>query len=143
MHFRVAGGVFVPGRYAALVQAIVNIVVSVIGAYYWGLAGIYLGTVLSGLVIMIWRPIVMYKHLFNKSAKQYFWRLGRRFCLIMAQVGILWQVQAHLPFSTSTIWGFCIMFFICLILPVVVYWTVYRHAPYAVFIVSRVHKYRH
>jgi len=140
MYFRVAGGLFVQGKYAALVQAIANMVISIAGAYWLGLAGIYLGTVLSGLVIMIWRPIVMYKVLFHKSAQGYFLRFWGRIGLILLLVVILWQIKAWLPWHDASLSGFVVMLLLCLTLPAAVYWLLYHHDASAVFIVNRLRK---
>ena len=70
---KAAAGLYVQDQFVPIVQSIVNLVVSIIGAKTLGLAGVYLGTVLSSLVLPCWyRPIIIYKHVFKKSSKSYF-----------------------------------------------------------------------
>lgn len=137
MYFRVAGGVFVPGRYASLVQAFSNIIISVIGAQYLGLAGIYIGTVLSGLVIMIWRPIVMYKALFHSSSKIYFIRMGCRFILNVFLAIMLCFLRDHFPVETYLFRGFIPMCLFCIVVPIMVYIIIYHRKPYFQYIYIR------
>lgn len=70
---RDAYGLFWVDRWKAVVEAIVNLVVSVIMASKIGLAGIILGTIISTLSTCFWiEPLVLYKYGFNKSCKQFF-----------------------------------------------------------------------
>jgi len=71
-NFKTAAGVFEQDRYLALIQGVVNLVVSVMGVKLIGLAGIYVGTVVSGLIANITKPIIIYRVCFDKSAWEYF-----------------------------------------------------------------------
>ena len=71
-NMKTAGGIFEQDKYISLIQGIINLVISLVCVYWIGLPGVYVGTVLSGLFANIARPIIVYKHLFGESAKQYF-----------------------------------------------------------------------
>lgn len=71
-------GVVEPDKYVPLIQSIVNLVISTIGAMYLGIHGIYIGTIVSSLAPNIWRPIVVYKDIFKKSSKKYFLEFFKR-----------------------------------------------------------------
>ena len=72
---RIAIGNFGKDSVWALVQAVVNLVVSVIGAYYLGLVGVYIGTICSRMVYVIFRPYSTYRAMFGKSCGEYYWLL--------------------------------------------------------------------
>ena len=65
---RIAKGEFNRDKIWAAVQAVVNMVVSVIAAKLLGLPGIYVGTVVSRLVYSFNRPRIMYDFLFGRSS---------------------------------------------------------------------------
>lgn len=69
---RIAKGNFGRDKVWAFAQAIVNLVVSIIAGYYFGLVGIYIGTVVSRLVYVIFRPYSTYHFLFGQSSGEYY-----------------------------------------------------------------------
>ena len=82
---RIAKGNFSKDKKWALIQAIVNLVVSYIGAKLWGLVGIYIGTIVSRLVYVIFRPYSTYRFLFDVSAKEYYKQMVFYFgCVVLA-----------------------------------------------------------
>lgn len=72
---RIAKGNFGKDKHWALVQAFVNLIVSIIGAKYLGLVGIYIGTIVSRMVYVIFRPYSTYRFLFDRSSVEYYWTL--------------------------------------------------------------------
>lgn len=71
-NFKIAGGIFYQDRYVPIIQAVVNIVASIVLIKLIGLAGVYIGTVIQGMVSTIIKPLIIYKELFGKSSKEYF-----------------------------------------------------------------------
>lgn len=69
---RVAKGNFNKDKGWAIVQAFTNLVVSIIAAKTLGLVGIYIGTVVSRLVYVVFRPYSTYKFLFEESSMEYY-----------------------------------------------------------------------
>ena len=69
---RIAKGNFGKDKVWALAQALINLAVSIIAGHYLGLVGIYIGTVVSRLVYVIFRPYSTYKFLFEKSSGEYY-----------------------------------------------------------------------
>ncbi|MDN3362359.1 hypothetical protein QU577_11390 [Priestia megaterium] len=71
--FKTKAGIFVQDQYVPLVEAIINLGVSLILVQYIGLAGIFLGTTISTLSIVFWNvPRLVYKHVFQVSVWSYF-----------------------------------------------------------------------
>ena len=70
---KMAAGLYKQDQWAPIVQAIVNLAVSIIGAIHMGLAGVFLGTVISSISVPCWyRPVVVYKYAFQKPVIEYF-----------------------------------------------------------------------
>ncbi len=72
-NYKTAAGVFEQDKYLALIQGAVNLVLSI-----WlvqtplGLTGVYVGTIVSGLIANITKPIIIYKACFDRNAAEYF-----------------------------------------------------------------------
>ena len=71
-NYKTAAGVFEQDKYLALIQGFVNLVLSIVLVQKIGLAGIYVGTVVSGLIANITKPIIIYRVCFDKSSLSYF-----------------------------------------------------------------------
>lgn len=71
--FKYALGIFWNDKYCTLIRAIINIVVSIFLAMKIGIAGVFLGTLISDLVTTFWfQPYVLYKNGFEKKSNLYF-----------------------------------------------------------------------
>lgn len=66
---KAAAGVFHQDKYVAVTEACINLLVSVIFALHWGLAGIYFGTVVSAMFGVAVRGRVVYGVLFAKQGR--------------------------------------------------------------------------
>lgn len=71
--FKSKGGIFVQDKYVPLIEAVINLVSSIILVRYIGLAGIFLGTTISNILIPVWiQSKLVYNNLFEKSVIEYF-----------------------------------------------------------------------
>ena len=71
-NFKTAAGIFEQDKYLAFIQGIVNLVISIIGVKWIGLAGVYVGTVVSGIIANLVRPVIIYRDCFFRSVRDYF-----------------------------------------------------------------------
>lgn len=71
-NYKTAAGVFEQDKYLALIQGAVNLVISIVLVQKIGLTGIYIGTIISGLIANITKPFIIYKVCFQKNAAVYF-----------------------------------------------------------------------
>lgn len=71
-NFKTAAGVFEQDKYLALIQGAVNLVISIILVQKIGLIGVYIGTIVSGLIANITKPYIIYKIYFGKNVLAYF-----------------------------------------------------------------------
>lgn len=72
VNFKIAAGVFEQDKYLSLLQGIVNLVLSIVGIQYIGLAGVYVGTVVSGVMANLLQPVIVYRDCFGRNAWTYF-----------------------------------------------------------------------
>lgn len=71
--FRDAAGVFYYDRYKPILEACVNLIISIPFTIKFGIAGTVIGTLLSCLLVSFWiEAIVLFKNEFAKSVKKYF-----------------------------------------------------------------------
>lgn len=66
-------GIFHEDRFAPLFEAAVNLISSIILVKFFGISGVFLGTIISTLAVPFWiAPYLVYKKVFNKSPWLYF-----------------------------------------------------------------------
>ena len=75
-------GLFVKDKIRPLIEASINIIVSVIMVKEIGIAGVFIGTIISHLLTVSWRePYLLYKYEFKRSIAKYW------VCYIKAFIG--------------------------------------------------------
>lgn len=67
-----AAGIWAADKFLPLVQAATNLGVSIALVQVIGLPGVYLGTIIQGLLATIVRPMIVYPRVFKVSAREYF-----------------------------------------------------------------------
>lgn len=72
-NFKTAAGVFEQDKYLPLVQGAVNLIISVVLVIKIGLIGVYIGTIVSGLLANLIRPVIIYRVCFERKAAGYFY----------------------------------------------------------------------
>ena len=88
--FRDAFGLFWYFRYKSVVEALVNLVASLIMVQFWGINGVLLGTTLSTLTVAFWiEPYVLYKYVFGQLPFEYF----IKYFIYVAQVIVIGYVS--------------------------------------------------
>lgn len=71
--FKGQAGIFTQDKYGPLIEAIVNLLTSIILVEYLGLAGIFMGTAISTILVPFWiQSKLVYNKIFNKSVVEYF-----------------------------------------------------------------------
>ena len=72
-NYKTAAGVFEPDKYLALIQGAVNLVISIVLVQTpLGITGIYIGTIVSGLIANFTKPVIIYRECFDMKAGSYF-----------------------------------------------------------------------
>ena len=67
-----AAGLFVKDRIRPLIESVLNLVISIILTKYFGIVGVFAGTIISSLVTAFWRePYLLFKFSFKKKSWEY------------------------------------------------------------------------
>ncbi len=88
-NFKTAAGVFEQDKYLALIQGGVNLVISIVLVQRIGLAGVYIGTIISGLIANVTKPFIIYKTCFDRNVKTYFMDSIKYLAVILGILALL------------------------------------------------------
>lgn len=117
---KMAAGLYSQDQWAPIVQAVINLAVSIVGAMRMGLAGVFLGTVVSSICVPCWyRPVVVYKYAFHKPVKEYFSSYFLYLAVVLLNITIVILINRYVisPLALSEYAGFGMMMLVCLIVP--------------------------
>ncbi len=125
--FREAAGLFYYDRWKAVVEAIINIVTSIILAIKLGVFGVFLGTIISSITVCVWvEPYVLYKYGFHRKLSEYFKKYIP--CLILF---LLISTTTYFICSLITVplySAFLIKMVICMVVPNAILYIIYRNS---------------
>ena len=107
-NFKTAAGVFEQDRYLAIIQGVVNLILSILLVQRIGLSGIYVGTVVSGLIANITKPVIIYRVCFERRAGSYF-KDSARYLAVTAAVTSLMLLASGKLMAAVTIPRFLLM----------------------------------
>lgn len=110
-NFKTAAGVFEQDKYLALIQGIVNLIISIALVRSIGLVGVYIGTIVSGLIANITKPFIIYKVILERPVKGYFLDFAKYVVVISAVYALLTGI-GKLIMPEITIVSFAAMFII-------------------------------
>jgi O-antigen/teichoic acid export membrane protein len=114
--FRETSGLFKKGKYRPVYAALINIIASILLAKVIGIAGVFLGTVISRISTYFWYdPYVIFKHVFDKPVKQYFLKYIWFVFLIVGSAGIIQLLGTFL--KTGRIMELITMALMCVLIP--------------------------
>lgn len=94
VNFKIAAGVFEQDKYLPLFQGAVNLALSIIGIQYIGLAGVYVGTVVSGVLANLIQPVIVYRDCFSMKAWPYFKDSAKYIGVIVGIVLLMIPIKA-------------------------------------------------
>lgn len=123
--FKESMGLFWYDRYKAIVEAVLNLAISIFLTKRLGIAGIFIGTFMSSVMTSIWiEPYVLYKHSFHKNPVRFFMRYAGNM-LIMA---VVWSCT-HYCSRVITAEPLLKLIFrggVCACVPNILMWLIYR-----------------
>ncbi|MFA9462743.1 MAG: lipopolysaccharide biosynthesis protein [Velocimicrobium sp.] len=135
--FRDSLGLFWFDRYKAIVEAVINLIVSILLVKQFGVVGVFLGTFISTILTSAWvEPYILYKHHLGTTSKPYFYRYMR----YVVVIGLIWWLTDLL---CQMVGGSLVVLlfkrlFICLIVPNLIMTGVYIKTKEFQFILAKV-----
>lgn len=102
--FKEAAGIFHEDRYIPIIESITNILASLIFLKFFGLAGVFLGTITSNLLLHLYSyPKYVFKPLFDKNVGDYFKSIAKYFILFVVTAIITYFVCNIITIDNSVI----------------------------------------
>lgn len=108
LNFKIAAGLFEQDRYLPLVQGAVNLILSIVLVRHIGVTGVYVGTLVSGLLANMIRPGIIYRVCFGKGPADYF-RDGLKYIAVILLAGVLVTPVRLVVMEKTTIFSFALM----------------------------------
>jgi len=123
--FKEADGIYYEDRFMPVVESIVNIVFSIIFVKIWGLAGVFLGTIFSVLVLHLYSyPKYSYQKIFDRKPILYIKEQLFYFFIAFASV-LLTGIPVYLVHFNHVFAQFCWNTLMCLIIPNIFYFFIF------------------
>lgn len=126
--FKEGGGIFVLDKFTPMIEAGLNVGVSVVLVHYLGLAGIFIGTTISLLAVFWYAPRLVYKNIFAKNVSTYFVKYGLYGALALGTCAITTFVVDAL-FTGNSFFLLIAKGLVCLIVPNLLYLTIFYKRP--------------
>lgn len=121
-----AAGLYNEDKFTPLIQAGVNLFVSIVLVQSLGIVGVFLGTLISSLVLPCWqRPYIVCKYALKQSSKPYFQKYVK-YILVVMITALCLNLSLGVLFPNVTILNFAISTIICAIVPNVVFLGIFR-----------------
>ena len=99
----------------AVSGALANIVLSIIGIHFWGIAGVLIGTFISELILETGYYIITYRHRFQHSVWSGFGRTYSFMLLACAEAALTYFATRWIPYSFGGIAARCVF---CVVIPI-------------------------
>lgn len=123
--FRNAFGLFWYDRYKAIAEAAINLIASIILVQQIGIAGVFLGTLISTITTDFWvEPLVLFRHGFHRSPAPYFIRYAGYTVLTFAAGALTWNCCSLV--AGSALVSFAVKCVICLVLPNLLFFLIFH-----------------
>ena len=124
-NFKIAAGVFEQDRFLPLIQGIVNLVVSIALVMKIGVTGVYVGTLVSGILANLIRPKIIYRVCFEKKAGVYF-RDSLKYMGVVLAVGAVITPIRKAVMGEATVLTFALMVILITLLYTLVFLAVFH-----------------
>ena len=119
--FKDAAGIWIEDKYVPLIQLSINLISSIVLLKIFGLKGVFIGTILSSLVLWFYSyPVLVYKKLFNRNIKYYIKEFITHLFMFIIILGISFGLYILKP-------NILISFVISIIIPNLILYVIYRN----------------
>ena len=120
-----AAGLYEPDKYVALLQAIVNLVASIVLVKIIGLPGVYVGTIIQGTLSTVLKPILSYRTMFGVSSRYYFIDSVKYGGVVVISYGVC-QMLNRMIMTDITIAHFVFMLIIVVTIPNIIFFLAFH-----------------
>lgn len=134
--FRSTLGLFTQGQYCPILVSILNVVLSILLSFPFGITGVLMATSISRICVNLWYdPWVIYKYGFRKSVIS-FWRQYIRRIGVLFLIGFGMECLSNLLFKNGVTYGnFTLMVGLTAIIPnIILYFLFHKTKEFQYFI---------
>ncbi len=126
--FKEAGGIFHEDRFVPVIESIANLIFSIAFLKVFGLAGVFLGTACSTLILHLYSyPKFVNKPLFKMSNKQYYYDFFSKLVIVFFISAATFALSRTVPISNN-LYKFIFNTVICIALPNALLYLIYRNS---------------
>lgn len=126
--YRETMGVFKKTKYVTIITAIINIGLSILLGYFFGLAGIIAATVIARMIYAWWKePLVIYKDYFKTSPMPYFITYIKRLVLLFGITAVVYLLANIISVDNIYV-KFLLKCLICIIMPSIIFFVIYKNS---------------
>jgi len=124
-NYKIAAGIFVDDQFLSFTQAVVNLAVSIIFVKLIGLAGVYVGTIVQRMLVVVVWPIIVNKKVLERNCTSYFAKLVLNTLICSVVTFSLFVFSEHYMTKPSLV-RFCMLVGLCLLVPNIVYFIIFH-----------------
>lgn len=107
-NYAITTGLFKKAKWGALISSILNIILSIILGYKFGVFGIFLATGLSRLCAQTWLdPYLVFKYEFKKPSKNYFLKFARNFIFVTLNLIVCYLIFINIKMANIVVLLIC------------------------------------
>ncbi len=124
--FLSAAGICIETKYVPLIESAMNIVFSIILLKYLGLAGVFIGTIISSMALWCYTyPKFVYKKLLGRTYSEYI-KENIKYLFLFVAIAILTYMIASIINISNLWWKIILNGITCLIVPNLILFIIYR-----------------
>lgn len=124
--FKDSAGIWYEDRYIPLIEAFINIIVSIVCVNLFGLSGVFVGTIVSGLLLWLYSyPKYVYTVLFKKKYSEYYLETIK-YILLFVFIAICSVVVSALIYVKNMYLRIIINLFIAIFIPMIIILIIYH-----------------
>ena len=130
-----AAGIVEQDAPLSIIEAVVNLAVSIVCVRLMGLPGIFIGTFVSSFIPNIGKPVVLYKYLFHRNVGEYFKKYILRILTLLACALFVYGFNSLIR-VTNIYLNLAVTLALCIVIPGITLWTLYHRSDEGKYCIS-------
>ena len=125
--FKDSAGIWIEDKYIPIIQSIINLITSIIFIKLIGLAGVFIGTIISSLILWIYSyPKFVYKKILKNNYKTYTIKIIKELLLFIL-ILLITHIITNAFIIDNLIINLIIKTIICILIPNIILYIIFRN----------------